>query len=92
MKKTSQFLRSTYPLCSPLITAHSYESLVELHRKTLNVDQFFDARLETTTLRSAWSEVRDNVEREAQTRRAFMDSMTREVINPLISFKVGFLL
>jgi len=52
------------------------------------VDQFFDARLETTTLRSAWSEVRDNVEREAQTRRAFMDSMTQEVINPLISFKV----
>jgi len=54
------------------------------------VDQFFDTRLESTTLRSAWSEVRDNVEREAQTRRAFMDSMTQEVINPLISFKVGF--
>ncbi|KAF9650726.1 hypothetical protein BDM02DRAFT_3164672 [Thelephora ganbajun] len=64
-----------------------YESLVELHRKTLNVDQFFDSRLESTTLRSAWSEVRDNVEREAQTRRAFMDSMTHEVINPLVSFK-----
>lgn len=64
-----------------------YESLMELHRKTINVDQFFDTRLETTTLRSAWSEVRDNLEREAQTRRAFMDAMTREVINPLISFK-----
>ena len=64
---------------------------MELHRKTLNVDQFFDARLETTTLRSAWSEVRDNVEREAQTRRAFIDSMTHEVVGPLISFKVGFL-
>ncbi|KAF9786030.1 RhoGAP-domain-containing protein [Thelephora terrestris] len=64
-----------------------YESLMELHRKTLNVDQFFDSRLESTSLRSAWSEVRDNLEREAQTRRAFMDSITHEVINPLVSFK-----
>lgn len=91
-KKTSQFIRSPpSPLCSPLIAPNSYESLMELHRKTLNVDQFFDSRLESTTLRSAWSEVRDNLEREAQTRRAFMDSITHEVINPLVSFKVSIL-
>ena len=89
MKKTSQFIRSPLPPLFPADLLRSYESLVELHRKTLNVDQFFDARLESTTLRSAWSEVRDNVEREAQTRRAFVDSMTHEVINPLISFKVS---
>ena len=91
-KKTSPSIRSPpSPLCSPLITPNSYDSLMELHRKTLNVDQFFDSRLESTTLRSAWSEVRDNLEREAQTRRAFMDSITHEVINPLVSFKVCIL-
>ena len=88
-RKTSQSLRSPPSSLSIADHPHSYESLVELHRKTLNVDQFFDSRLETTTLRSAWSEVRDNVEREAQTRRAFMDSITHEVIGPLISFKVS---
>jgi hypothetical protein len=88
-RKTSQSLRSPPSSLSIAYRPHSYESLVELHRKTLNVDQFFDSRLETTTLRSAWSEVRDNVEREAQTRRAFMDSITHEVISPLISFKVS---
>lgn len=53
------------------------------------MDQFFDARLESTTLRSAWSEVRDNLEREAQTRQAFMKSMSSEIIDPLVSFKVS---
>ncbi|KAF9459990.1 hypothetical protein BDZ94DRAFT_1119966, partial [Collybia nuda] len=38
------------------------ESLTKLHRKIKSVDQYLDDR-DLSTTRSAWSEVRDNVER-----------------------------
>lgn len=39
------------------------ESLLKLHRKIKSFDVYLDDRGELSTTRSAWNEVRDNVER-----------------------------
>ncbi|EIN13461.1 RhoGAP-domain-containing protein [Punctularia strigosozonata HHB-11173 SS5] len=63
------------------------DSLLKLHRKVQAIDTSIDYRLEPSTTRSAWSEVRDNVEREAQTRQAFLNTLASEVITPLVALR-----
>ena len=41
----------------------SVDSLLKLHRKTKSIDAFLDDRTDMSTVRRAWSEVRDNIER-----------------------------
>ncbi|KAI9512277.1 hypothetical protein F5148DRAFT_1163734 [Russula earlei] len=63
------------------------DSLWKLHLKAKGVDTFLDARIEPNTSRAAWTEIRDNVEREAQARRAFLNTLTIDIINPLTALK-----
>ncbi|KZT06270.1 RhoGAP-domain-containing protein [Laetiporus sulphureus 93-53] len=65
------------------------ESLHRLHRKVKAADAILDNpnRNEPSTTRRAWAEIRDNVAREADTRQAFLESLTTDVITPLISLK-----
>ncbi|RDB29694.1 Rho GTPase-activating protein 27 [Hypsizygus marmoreus] len=63
------------------------ESLLKLHKKIRSFDMYLDDRGELSTARSAWNEVRDNVEREAQAREAFCATLTTDVINPLTTLK-----
>ncbi|KAG1828658.1 hypothetical protein EV424DRAFT_1591631 [Suillus variegatus] len=63
------------------------ESLLKLHRKVKSIDNYLDDRTEISTSRRAWNEVRDNVEREAQTRQAFLATLTVDVVNALTSLK-----
>lgn len=43
--------------------SHSIDSLWKLHHKATAIDTYYDARIEPDTSRTAWNEVRDNVER-----------------------------
>ncbi|KAJ7101010.1 hypothetical protein C8R43DRAFT_245108 [Mycena crocata] len=63
------------------------ESLGRLHKKIKSIDAFLDDRTELSTTRSAWNEVRDNVDRESQARQAFLSSLAGDVINPLTSLR-----
>ncbi|OJA07951.1 hypothetical protein AZE42_05927 [Rhizopogon vesiculosus] len=63
------------------------ESLLRLHRKVKSIDNYLDDRTELSSARRAWNEVRDNVEREAQTRQAFLATLTVDVVNALTSLK-----
>ncbi|KAG2370245.1 hypothetical protein BDR07DRAFT_1386850 [Suillus spraguei] len=63
------------------------ESLLKLHRKVKSIDNYLDDRTELSTSRRAWNEVRDNVEREAQTRQAFLATLTVDVVNALTSLR-----
>ncbi|KAF8557363.1 RhoGAP-domain-containing protein [Imleria badia] len=63
------------------------ESLLKLHRKTKSIDAFLDDRTDMSTTRRAWAEIRDNVEREAQTRQAFLSTLTSDAVNSLMTLK-----
>ncbi|KAF9262724.1 RhoGAP-domain-containing protein [Marasmius fiardii PR-910] len=63
------------------------ESLVKLYRKIKSLDSFLDDRSDLNSTRSAWSEVRDNVEREVHARQAFIATLSTDVIQPLTNFK-----
>ncbi|KIO02466.1 hypothetical protein M404DRAFT_16145 [Pisolithus tinctorius Marx 270] len=64
------------------------ESLLRLHRKIKSVDAWLDDRsTELSSARRAWSEVVDNVEREAQTRQAFLTTLTEDAVNALTALK-----
>ncbi|KAJ7042609.1 hypothetical protein C8F04DRAFT_83781 [Mycena alexandri] len=63
------------------------DSLLKLHKKIKTIDAFLDDRSDLSTTRSAWNEVRDNVDRESQTRQAFLSALTVDVINPLTSLR-----
>ncbi|KAJ7770818.1 hypothetical protein DFH07DRAFT_255860 [Mycena maculata] len=63
------------------------DSLGKLHRKIKSIDAFLDDRTDLSTTRSAWNEVRDNIDRESQARQAFLSTLTVDVINPLTSLK-----
>ncbi|KAH7929352.1 RhoGAP-domain-containing protein [Leucogyrophana mollusca] len=63
------------------------ESLLKLHRKVKSLDTYLDDRADLSTARKAWNEVRDNVEREAQTRQAFLTTLTVDVVNSLTALK-----
>ncbi|KAJ6575529.1 hypothetical protein B0H10DRAFT_1963810 [Mycena sp. CBHHK59/15] len=63
------------------------DSLLKLHKKIKTIDAYLDDRTELSTTRSAWNEVRDNVERESQARQAFLSTLTVDVITPLTSLR-----
>ncbi|KAH6916798.1 hypothetical protein BKA70DRAFT_1485592 [Coprinopsis sp. MPI-PUGE-AT-0042] len=63
------------------------DSLRRLHRKIKAVDIYLDDRGEQPTTRSVWSEIVENVEREAQARQAFTSTLSSDVINPLVQLK-----
>ncbi|KAJ6604252.1 RhoGAP domain-containing protein [Mycena vulgaris] len=63
------------------------DSLSKLHKKIKSIDAFLDDRTDLSTTRSAWNEVRDNVDRESQARQAFLSTLTVDVINPLTSLR-----
>ncbi|KAI0793371.1 hypothetical protein C8Q75DRAFT_848735 [Abortiporus biennis] len=64
------------------------DNLLRLHHKFRSIDFNFDERAEIKpSLRSVWNEVRDDVEREAGARGAFLNTLNTDVINPIITFK-----
>ncbi|KAJ7169513.1 hypothetical protein C8R46DRAFT_1217206 [Mycena filopes] len=63
------------------------DSLLKLHKKIKAIDAFLDDRSDLSTTRSAWNEVRDNVDRESQARQAFLSTLTVDVITPLTSLR-----
>ncbi|KAF8446335.1 hypothetical protein L210DRAFT_3610805 [Boletus edulis BED1] len=63
------------------------ESLLKLHRKIKSIDVFLDDRTDMNTTRRAWAEIRDNLEREAQTRQAFLSTLTVDCVNSLMTLK-----
>jgi hypothetical protein len=84
----------------------SVESLHKVHAKWKALDSLHDERI-PSTVRRAWREVRDGLERgllcsaphhlsehiaEADTRRALFASMKNDVLSPLITLKVIFTL
>ncbi|KAH9033843.1 hypothetical protein EDB84DRAFT_1561580 [Lactarius hengduanensis] len=64
-------------------------SLRTLHREAYVVDSSFDPRAELTTTRAAWDILRDGLEREANTREAFVISLDADVIKPLSALKAS---
>ncbi|KAN0140324.1 hypothetical protein V8E53_002220 [Lactarius tabidus] len=62
---------------------YSIDSLRKLHRKAENVDALFYPRAESTTTRTAWDKVRDNLGSDADAQQAFMDMLANDVIKPL---------
>ncbi|KAF9229718.1 RhoGAP-domain-containing protein [Gyrodon lividus] len=63
------------------------DSLLKLHRKVKSIDSFLDDRTDLSTARRTWGEIRDNVEREAQTRQAFLTTLAVDVVNTLMTLK-----
>ncbi|CAK5279930.1 unnamed protein product, partial [Mycena citricolor] len=63
------------------------DSLIKLHKKIKAVDAFLDDRVDVSTARGAWAEIRDNIDRESQTRQAFLASLSVDVISPLTTLK-----
>lgn len=68
---------------------NSIANLSQLYQKTRYVDSMLDHNVETTTLRAAWREARDCVDREAEARGAFVSALRNDVVNPLIALKVS---
>ena len=64
----------------------SIESLSRLHRNTRALDDLLDDR-EPSTVRKAWRELRDNVEREAEARTAFANTLKQDVLPPLYALR-----
>ncbi|KAI0317997.1 hypothetical protein OF83DRAFT_1171488 [Amylostereum chailletii] len=63
------------------------DSLNKLYRKTRTFDAYLDDRAELNTTRKAWAEIRESVDRETQTRQAFLNALISDVIGPLVSLK-----
>ncbi|KAJ4499121.1 hypothetical protein C8R41DRAFT_85507 [Lentinula lateritia] len=63
------------------------ESLLKLYKKVKSIDSFLDDRSDMSTARVAWVEIRENIEREAQARQAFLHTLNSDIITPLTSLK-----
>ncbi|KAH8120524.1 hypothetical protein DFH11DRAFT_1560466 [Phellopilus nigrolimitatus] len=63
------------------------DALQKLHKKTKTMDVYLDHATEPSTIRQVWSEIRDGVEREAQSRMAFLQALAVDVINPIATLK-----
>ncbi|PCH33303.1 RhoGAP-domain-containing protein [Wolfiporia cocos MD-104 SS10] len=65
------------------------DGLRKLYRKVGETDKMLDhpSRVDMTTTRAAWNEVRDNLAREMETRAAFLGALTADVINPLMTVR-----
>ncbi|KAG8933197.1 hypothetical protein FRC01_010543 [Tulasnella sp. 417] len=62
-------------------------SLAQLYQRTRYIDSQLDNGIEPTTLRQAWREARDCVDREAEAHGAFASALKNDVVNPLIHLK-----
>ncbi|KAG8906807.1 hypothetical protein FRB99_006074 [Tulasnella sp. 403] len=62
-------------------------SLTQLHQKTRYIDSQIDQGADVTTLRQAWREARDCLDREAEARGAFVSALRTDVLSPLITLK-----
>lgn len=98
--------RGTLCVLATLKVHGSVSSLHKLHHKIKLIDNSLDGHAELTTARSAWREIVDGIERgkghsrllgtsqtcatEAQTREAFLTSLTTDVVNTLSALKVRF--
>lgn len=60
--------------------------MFRLHRNTRALDNLLDDR-EPSSMRVAWREIRDNIEREAETRMAFYTSLKTEILPALHALK-----
>ncbi|KAK7694250.1 hypothetical protein QCA50_001430 [Cerrena zonata] len=63
------------------------DSLRKLHAKAQQVDGYLNDRMEPSTSRIVWNEVRDNVATDIQCREAYVASLTSDVIGPLSVLK-----
>ncbi|THH11784.1 hypothetical protein EW145_g435 [Phellinidium pouzarii] len=63
------------------------DSLLRLHKRAKTMDTYLDHATEPSTVRQVWVEIRDAVEREAQSRMAFLQSLTVDVIDPITTLK-----
>ncbi|EKM49096.1 uncharacterized protein PHACADRAFT_202021 [Phanerochaete carnosa HHB-10118-sp] len=67
------------------------ESLRKLHKRLKTTDTYLDNRydpsLSGNTTRHAWAEIRENLDRECDTRQALIASWSQDVIGPLIALK-----
>ncbi|KAF9519904.1 hypothetical protein BS47DRAFT_1374940 [Hydnum rufescens UP504] len=54
------------------------EGLLRLHRNTRALDNLLDDR-DPSSIRVAWRELRDNLEREAETRSAFANTLKKDI-------------
>ncbi|KAF9523586.1 hypothetical protein CPB83DRAFT_862570 [Crepidotus variabilis] len=63
------------------------DSLRKLYRKVKAADAGIDEKGETSTLRGAWSEVVESVDREFQTRQAFLATLSGDLLTPLTNLK-----
>lgn len=80
-------LLTCIPIACDNVHRNSVEALTRLHNKTRALDNLLDDRAEGTTLRRAWREVRDNLEREADSRSAFLGCLKSDVLPPLSTLK-----
>ncbi|KAH7104511.1 RhoGAP-domain-containing protein [Auriculariales sp. MPI-PUGE-AT-0066] len=63
------------------------ESMRRLHAKAHAIDGYLDDRTsQSSSARQVWREIRDNVEREADSRQAFV-AMLRNALNPLLQLR-----
>ena len=58
------------------------DALSRLHRNTRALDNLLDDQ-DPSSVRVAWRELRDNIEREAETRSAFANTLKMDVLPPL---------
>ncbi|KAF8912956.1 hypothetical protein CPB84DRAFT_1820455 [Gymnopilus junonius] len=63
------------------------ESLKKLHRKVSSIDAFLNEKNDLSTVRSVWTEVVENVDREVQARQALCATLSSDVIVPLTTLK-----
>lgn len=72
------------------VMTNSIASLAQLYQRTRYLDSQVDSGVETnTTLRQAWREARENVDREAEARGALVNALKAEILTPLVMLKVG---
>lgn len=74
------------PTHRPGVFHYSIDSLARLHRNTRALDDLLDDR-DPSTVRKAWRELRDNVEREAEARTAFANTLKHTILPPLYTLR-----
>ncbi|KAH8984610.1 hypothetical protein EDB92DRAFT_1819013 [Lactarius akahatsu] len=71
------------------IEATYINSLRKLHHDASQIDPSPNPRIEPTTTRAAWNKIRDNLEREVNTRQHFVNTLDADVIGPLATLKAS---
>ncbi|KAH9057732.1 hypothetical protein EDB87DRAFT_1832883 [Lactarius vividus] len=69
------------------VEATYIDSLLKLHRDASRLDPSSNPRIEPTTTRAAWNKIRDDLEKEVNTRQQFVNTLDTDVIGPLVSLK-----